>query len=192
MKPKETLLHLFHFICGGFLEQKATEYECLLMWKIEVMLDLPVLTSCSWHVYKMASKWKRAFSRIPKELDLSPLANTRFRGSRVLWNRESACSMLTQAWCLASHPRNKGVRVYYLQGYHANWPPSIRLRSSICCVDSHRRCKVKEKQQELTTCKLKFAKKEKIERENYDGVYKISSRKMMSSKILKKAWGTTL
>ena len=47
MKPKETLLHLFHFICGGFLEQKATEYECLLMWLIEIMLDLLALTCCS-------------------------------------------------------------------------------------------------------------------------------------------------
>ena len=31
MKPSETLLLLFHFIFGSFLEQKATEYECLLM-----------------------------------------------------------------------------------------------------------------------------------------------------------------
>ena len=100
MKPKETLLHLFHFICGGFLEQKATEYECLLMWQIEIMLDLPALTSCSWHVYNMASKCKRAFSRILKELDLSPLANTRFRGSWVILNRESApvqCSLKPDA-----------------------------------------------------------------------------------------------
>ena len=41
MKPNETLLLLFHFICGSFLEQKATEYEWLL---IEIMLDLPALT----------------------------------------------------------------------------------------------------------------------------------------------------
>ena len=64
MKPNETLLLLFHFICGSFLEQKATEYECLLMWQIKIMLDLPTLTFCSRHVYKMASKlleWKRAF-----------------------------------------------------------------------------------------------------------------------------------
>ena len=41
--------------------------------------------------------------------------------------------------------------------------------------DSHRSCKVTEKQQQLTTYKLKFAKTEKRERENYDGVSKIST-----------------
>ena len=166
MKPKETLLLLFHFICGSFLEQKATEYECLLMWQIKFLLDLPALMFCSWHVYKMASKlleWKRALLRIFKELDLSPLANTRFGGSRV--NRESAWSLLTRAKCHASHPRNKGVRVYYLQGHHANWHyRSIRSCCSIWCWDSHRSCKVKKGHQDLTIYKFKVAEKEKREK----------------------------
>ena len=128
------------------------------MWQIKFLLDLPALMFCSWHVYKMASKlleWKRALLRILKELDLSPLANTRFGGSRV--NRESAWSLLTRAKCHASHPRNKG--------HHANWHyRSIRSRCSIWCWDSHRSCKVK-KGHDLTIYKFKVAEKEKREKE---------------------------
>lgn len=128
MKPKETFLFLFRFICGSFLNRKQQNMNVFWCGRLKWSWICPrwpfvhdTFTCLQNGVETSRQKWKRAFSRILNELHLSPLANTRFRRSRVIWNRESALSRFTQAWCHAIHPRNKSVRAYYLQGHHANW-----------------------------------------------------------------------